>query len=69
MEQRMSDEVWPAIKVERFLDEPLEHYLKRRDEIVTIIGGFRRGRYTGAVAERMEHRLIALQDGLIPAAA
>jgi hypothetical protein len=60
----MSDEIWPAIKVERFYDEPLKHYEARRAEITTIINGFRRGRYTGELAERMEQRLVALQDGL-----
>ncbi|WP_423065450.1 hypothetical protein [Devosia sp. CN2-171] len=65
----MSDEIWPAIKVERFYDELPKHYEARRAEIVTIINGFRHGRYDGAIAERMELRLIALQDGLELAAA
>ncbi|MDC9822485.1 hypothetical protein PRN20_01965 [Devosia sp. ZB163] len=66
----MSDELWPAIKVERFYDEPLAHYETRRGEIVTIINGFRRGRYEGEAAERMERRLVALQDGtVLPAVA
>lgn len=60
----MSDEIWPAIKVERFYDEPLQHYEARRAEITKIINGFRNGRYEGALADRMEQRLIALQDGL-----
>jgi hypothetical protein len=60
----MSDEIWPAIKVERFYDEPLRHYEARRAEIVKIINGFRNGRYEGALADRMEARLVALQDGL-----
>ena len=60
----MSDEVWPPIKVERFYDEPLKLYEARRAEIVKIIKGFREGRFEGALAERMEQRLIALQDGL-----
>lgn len=61
----MSDEIWPAIKVERFYDEPLSHYEARRKEIVSIINGFRHGRYEGAAAERQEQRLVALQDGLV----
>ncbi|MBN9315886.1 MAG: hypothetical protein J0I99_09125 [Devosia sp.] len=61
----MSDELWPAIKVERFLDESPRQYEARRAEIVSIITGFRNGRYEGALAERMEERLIALQDGLL----
>lgn len=66
----MSDEIWPAIKVERFYDEPLAHYEARRKEIISIITGFRHGRYDGVVAERMEKRLVALQDGMvIPAVA
>jgi hypothetical protein len=66
----MSDEIWPAIRVERFYDEPLAHYEARRREIISIITGFRNGRYEGAVADRMEQRLVALQDGLvIPAVA
>jgi hypothetical protein len=60
----MSDEIWPAIKVERFYDEPLKHYEARRAEITKIINDFRHGRYEGALADRMEERLIALQDGL-----
>ncbi len=60
----MSDEIWPAIKVERFYDEPFKHYEARRAEIIKIIKGFRSGHYEGAVADRMEQRLIALQDGL-----
>ena len=66
----MSDEIWPAIKVERFYDEPLAHYEVRRREIVSIVSGFRNGRYEGALADRMEQRLMALQDGLaVPAVA
>lgn len=66
----MSDEIWPAIKVERFYDEPLAHYEARRKEIISIITDFRHGRYDGVVAERMEKRLVALQDGMvIPAVA
>lgn len=66
----MSDEIWPAIRVERFYDEPLAHYEARRREIISIITGFRNGRYDGVVADRMEQRLVALQDGLvIPAVA
>jgi hypothetical protein len=61
----MSDEIWPAIKVERFYDEPLAHYEARRKEIVSIITGFRNGRFEGAIAERMEQRLVALQDGMV----
>ncbi len=66
----MSDEIWPAIRVERFYDEPQAHYEARRAEIITIITGFRHGRYEGELAERMEERLVALQDGLeLPAVA
>lgn len=64
----MSDELWPAIKVERFYDEPQKHYEARRQEIVSIIKGFRHGRYEGMQAERMERRLIELEDGLVLAA-
>ncbi|MDB5539312.1 MAG: hypothetical protein JWQ89_1039 [Devosia sp.] len=66
----MSDEIWPAIKVERFYDEPLSQYEARRKEIVSIIDGFRHGRFEGAMAERLEQRLVALQDGMdLPAVA
>lgn len=61
----MSDEHWPAIKVERFHDESQDEYQARRDEIVEIIQAFRRGRYDGAEADRMEARLVGLQDGLV----
>lgn len=65
----MSDESWPAIKVERFYEEPIMQYEARRQEITAIINGFRHGHYDGDVADRMEERLVFLQEGLELAAA
>lgn len=61
----MSDEHWPAIKVDRYHDESQDEFQARRNEIVAIIQAFRRGRYEGDEAERMEARLVGLQDGLL----
>jgi hypothetical protein len=61
----MSDEHWPAIKVDRFHDESQEEFQARRDEIVAIIQAFRRGRYQGVEGDLMEARLLGLQDGIL----
>jgi hypothetical protein len=60
----VSDEHWPQIKVERFDDESETAYRRRRDMIVNIMTGFRLGRYEGETADRLEQRLVALQEGL-----
>ena len=65
----MSDDHWPAIRVERFFDESSEDYEVRRAEIVEIVQGFRRSRYSGSEADNMEARLVGLQEGLIAPAA
>jgi hypothetical protein len=53
---------WPAIRVERFDGETWDHYQRRSAEVKEIIQGFRKLRFTGDVAERMEERLIMLQE-------
>jgi len=53
---------WPAIRVERFDGESLDHYKRRAAEVREIIQGFRKLRYTGATADRMEERLLMLQE-------
>jgi hypothetical protein len=58
----MEAEGWPALQVERFDGEPPAAYRHRAREIVEIVEGFRMGRYRGEVAERMERRLIRLQE-------
>ncbi len=58
----MSDS-WPKIRVKRFYQEPDAEYARRRDEIVYIVDGFRRSRFTGTLAERMDARLDGLLSG------
>ena len=58
----MTSDEWPAIRVSRFDGEPDEMYLPRRDRIVEIMTGFRKGRFRGRLAEELEVELIALQD-------
>lgn len=58
----MEAEGWPTLQVERFDGEPPAAYRHRAQEIVEIVNGFRMGRYRGEAAERMERRLIRLQE-------
>ena len=58
----MEAEGWPALQVERFDGEPPAAYRHRAGEIAEILDGFRMGRFRGDVAERMERRLIRLQE-------
>ena len=58
----MEAEGWPTLQVERFDGEPPVAYRHRAQEIVEIIEGFRMSRYRGEIAERMERRLIRLQE-------
>ena len=53
---------WPSVTCERFDGESLETYLRRSSEVIEIIQGFRRLRYRGEEAEKMEQRLIELQE-------
>jgi hypothetical protein len=62
MERGMEAEGWPSLQVERFDGEPAVAYRHRAQEILEIVEGFRMGRYRGDVAERMERRLIRLQE-------
>jgi len=58
----MEAEGWPALQVERLDGEPPIAYRHRAREIVEIADGFRMGRYRGELAERMERRLLRLQE-------
>jgi hypothetical protein len=61
----MHSDRWPAIKVRRFDNEPNDEYAPRRDEIVAIIDGFRHGRFSGEMANRLDERLKGLLSGMI----
>ncbi len=54
---------WPAIKVKRFSGEPVQAYARRRAEVAAIISGFRKGRFEGALADKLDARLDALLSG------
>ncbi len=54
---------WPAIKVKRFSGEPMQAYAARKVEVSAIISGFRKGRFEGALADRLDARLEALLSG------
>lgn len=54
---------WPSIKVKRFSGEAPQAYVRRKAEVAAIISGFRKGRFEGALAERLDHRLDALLSG------
>ncbi len=54
---------WPAIRVKRFEGEVKSAYDKRKSEIVAIISGFRKGRFEGTLAERLDVRLDQLLSG------
>lgn len=58
----MQAEGWPVLRWERFHGESPQAYRRRVDEIEAILQGFRMSRYRGEVAERMERRLIDLQE-------
>jgi hypothetical protein len=62
MESGMEAEGWPALQVERFEGEAPVAYRHRAQEILAIVEGFRMGRYRGEVADRMERRLLRLQE-------
>jgi hypothetical protein len=61
-EESMSD-WWPAIQVKRFSGEAKPAYDKRKAEVVAIISGFRKGRFEGALAEKLDARLDTLLSG------
>lgn len=54
---------WPAISVKRFSGEAAQAYAHRKAEVVAIINGFRKGRFEGALAERLDARLDNLLSG------
>ena len=54
---------WPAIRVKRFSGEAPHAYARRRAEVTAIISGFRKGRFEGALADRLDLRLDALLSG------
>jgi len=55
-------EGWPSVACDRFAGESLDAYRARVREISEIIEGFRMSRYRGEFAEKMERRLILLQE-------
>jgi|GEM_PF-2096232 len=55
-------DAWPKIVVERFDGEGEAAYERRSSEIRLIIEGFRRSQFRGAEVDRMEQRLIVLQE-------
>lgn len=52
---------WPAIRCPRFDGESQDGYRRRQAEFLEIVTNFRRGRYVGAVADKMEARLERLR--------
>ena len=54
---------WPAIRVKRFGGEAAQAYAQRKAEIVAIIDGFRKSRFQGKLAEKLEARLDDLISG------
>ena len=58
----MEAEGWPSIEWDRFDGESPAAYRRRAAEIDAILEGFRMGRYRGELAEKMERRLIRLQE-------
>lgn len=54
---------WPAIRVKRFTGEAAQAYARRRAEIVAITNGFRKGRFEGKFAEKLDLRLDDLLTG------
>ena len=54
---------WPAIRVKRFSGEAVHAYSRRKAEVAAIISGFRKGRFEGAIAEKLDARLDALLSG------
>lgn len=62
MESELEAEGWPSLQVERFDGEPPVAYRHRSQEILEIVEGFRMGRYRGEIADRMERRLMRLQE-------
>ena len=54
---------WPAIRVKRFEGEAKAAYDQRKAEIVAIISGFRKGRFEGPMADKLDLRLDHLLTG------
>lgn len=54
---------WPPIRVKRFNGEAAQAYARRRAEIVAIITGFRKGRFEGTIADKLDARLDNLLSG------
>ena len=58
----MTSDEWPRISCPRFDGEIERDHARRSARIAEIITGFRKGRYQGAMAERLEYELVALQE-------
>jgi hypothetical protein len=55
---------WPRIAVKRFHGEAQRSYEQRRAEIVAIMEGFRKSRFSNELAEKLDQRLDDLLTGL-----
>ena len=49
--------------MKRFSGEAPHSYVRRKAEVAAIISGFRKGRFEGALAERLDQRLESLLSG------
>ena len=58
----MQSDGWPPINCDRFEWENLATYKERSARIAQITTGFRMGRFSPEVADRMEEELIFLQE-------
>jgi hypothetical protein len=61
-EESMMDK-WPPIRVKRFDGEAKPAYDQRKTEIAAIITGFRKGRFEGLMADKLDVRLDGLLSG------
>lgn len=58
----MTSDEWPRISCPRFDGESEQDHRRRSARITEIMTGFRKGRYRGEMAERLERELTALQE-------
>ena len=58
----MTSDEWPRISCPRFDGESEHDHNRRSARIAEIMTGFRKGRFHGDVAERLERELTALQE-------
>jgi hypothetical protein len=58
----MTSDEWPRISCPRFDGESERDHSRRAARIAEITTGFRKGRYRGDIADRLERELVALQE-------